>query len=50
MIAFLWNSLDKRLFGGGSDALWAWAAIVAVLLVTLCILGVAAGIVAYLVW
>lgn len=50
MVAFLWNSLEHRLFDGGSDAVWTWAAIVAILLVTLCILGVAAGVVAYFIW
>lgn len=50
MISFLWNSFQHKLFDGGQDAVWTWVAIAAVVLVTLCILGVGVGIAAYFIW
>jgi len=46
----LWKSLQHKLFDGGSETVWTWVAIVAVILVSVCIIGVAVGAVAYFIW
>jgi len=50
MITFLGKELGHKLFDGGSDGIVLWVAIVAVILVTLCIIGVAVGVSAYFIW
>ena len=50
MAAYLLNSVEHKLFDGGADTVWTWIAIVAVVLVTLCVFGVVIGIAAYFIW